>query len=48
MKTTKENRMVIAYMPVSLHKEIRKWCIKHDMSLSKWAEMAHKSLLGKD
>jgi len=47
MKATKNNRMVISYIPKELHNDIRKWCINEGVSLHKWAELAQKSLSGK-
>lgn len=43
-KPTRNNRMVVAYMPGGLHKKIRIYCIKQGISLAKWCELAHDSL----
>ena len=51
-KGSKENRMVITYIPEKLHNDIRKWCIKNGTSkkplpLYIWAEKAQKALVNK-
>lgn len=44
MKKIINHRMVVSYIPVELHKKIRKWCISNDASLHEWAEKAHDCL----
>lgn len=44
MKPTRNDRMVIAYINKKVHTKIRIYCLKHGISLAKWAEIAHTSL----